>query len=61
MWHCIDKSSHQPVWSHHLLVDFEAELPNWGVSQSPLFYNDLVIMAPQGAKAGVVAYQKKYR
>ncbi len=56
--HCIDKNTHQPVWSHNILSEFAGELPNWGISQSPIIYNDLVIVAPQGETAGIVAYNK---
>jgi len=56
--YCFDKSSGKPVWNHNLLEDFDRELTTWGVSQAPLLYDDLVIVAPQGSKAGVVAYEK---
>jgi len=56
--YCIDKESGQPLWSHKLLEEFDAELPNWGVSQSPVIYQDLVIVAPSGAEAGLVAFNK---
>jgi outer membrane protein assembly factor BamB len=56
--YCIDKTTHEPIWSHNFLKDFNRELTTWGVSQSPLIYEDLVIVAPQGDKAGVVAYNK---
>ncbi len=55
---CIDKKTHQPIWSHNILSEYDGELPNWGISQSPVIYNDLVIVAPQGEKAGIVAYNK---
>ncbi len=55
---CIDKKTRQAVWSHNLLKEFAGELPNWGVSQSPIIYNNLVIVAPQGEKAGVAAFNK---
>lgn len=54
-FHCVDRATHQAVWGRHLLNDFGGALPTWGVSQSPLIYNDLVIVAPQGKTAGVVA------
>jgi len=57
-FYCFDKESQQPLWNHNLLEEFDRELSTWGVSTSPLIYRDLVIVAPQGKKAGVVAYHK---
>lgn len=56
-FHCVDRTTHAAVWSKHLLQDFGGSLPNWAVSQSPLLYKDLVIVAPQGNAAGVVAFK----
>jgi outer membrane protein assembly factor BamB len=56
--YCFDKKTQQPVWSHNILEKFDGKLPNWGISQSPLIYIDLVIVAPQSPKAGVVAFDK---
>jgi len=58
-FYCFDRKTHQPIWNHSLLEEFEAELPYWGVSQSPLLYNELIIVAPQGEKAGVTAFNKE--
>jgi len=57
-FYCIDKESGQPLWNHNLVKEFDAKLPNWGVSQSPLIFEDLVIVAPSGAGGGVVAFDK---
>jgi len=57
-FYCVSKETHEKVWFHDLKAEFEAEMPNWGFSQSPLIYNDLVIVAPQGKKAGVAAFNK---
>ncbi|MDB4583374.1 PQQ-binding-like beta-propeller repeat protein [Draconibacterium sp.] len=57
-FYCLDKKTQKPVWSHDLMKEFDAKRPNWGFSQSPIIYNDLVIVAPQGAKAGVAAFNK---
>ena len=54
--HCVDKRNHQSVWSYDLLAKYGGESPKWGFSQSPIVYKDLVIVAPQGEKAGVVAF-----
>ena len=56
--HCIDRASHKPVWSKHLLKDFEGKMPRWGVPQSPALYGNAVIIAPLSKKAGVVAQAK---
>ena len=56
--YCFDKKTHEPVWMHNILDMFEGELPHWGVSQSPLIYKDLVIVAPQGNEAGLAAFNK---
>mgnify|MGYP000203284511 CR=1 FL=1 len=58
-FHCISRKTHVPVWRYQLLEKFAAEEPQWGVSQSPLIYRDMVIVAPQGNKGGVVAFDKK--
>ncbi|MDF1574093.1 MAG: PQQ-binding-like beta-propeller repeat protein [Bacteroidales bacterium] len=58
-FYCFDKKSGQPLWSHNLLQEFDGKLPNWGFSQSPLLYKDLVIVAPGGDRAGVVAFDKR--
>lgn len=46
------------VWSAHLLDDWGAKKPNWGVATSPLLLDDKVIVSPWGGKAALVAYSK---
>lgn len=57
-FHCIDKQTQKPLWFHDIKELFDAETPHWGFSQSPVVHNDLVIVAPQGEKAGVAAFNK---
>jgi len=57
--YCIDINTHKPIWSKNLWTDFGgAEIPKWAISQCPLVYGDLLIVASQAPKAGVVAYDK---
>jgi len=35
-----------------------AQLPEWGMTQSPVLYNDVVIVGPQTQKVGLAAYAK---
>ncbi len=46
-------------WSHDLLSEFGARVPQWGVACSPLVYGNLVIVQPGGRGAAVVAFDKK--
>uniref|UniRef100_UPI0032162704 outer membrane protein assembly factor BamB family protein n=1 Tax=uncultured Draconibacterium sp. TaxID=1573823 RepID=UPI0032162704 len=55
---CISKKTHQPVWSCNLLKEYGGELQKWGFSLSPIVHGNLVIVAPQGEKAGLVAFNK---
>ena len=71
-FYCIDISTHKPVWNKNVWTDFGGELgggyprgagpasrfPIWAVTQCPLVYGDLVIVASQAPEAGVVAYDK---
>jgi PQQ-like domain len=57
--YCFDKNTHKPVWSKNIWKDFDSrKVPTWGISQNPLIYHDLLILASQTHKAGVVAYDK---
>jgi outer membrane protein assembly factor BamB len=57
--HCIDKNTHRAAWKKNIWTDFGGtELPRWAIAQSPLIYKDLLILASQTRKAGVVAYDK---
>ena len=57
--YCIDINTHKPVWNKNVWTDFGGNrLPIWAITQCPLIYNDLLILASQAPEAGVVAYNK---
>jgi len=57
--YCIDINSHKPVWNKNIWKDFGgAEIPTWAITQCPLVYGNLLIVASQAPQAGVVAYEK---
>jgi putative pyrroloquinoline-quinone binding quinoprotein len=70
--YCIDINTHKPVWNKNVWTDFGGKpgggsgrrsrgpgaFPIWGITQCPLIYGDLVIVASQAPQAGVVAYEK---
>ncbi len=57
--YCIDINTHKPVWNKNVWTDFGGgQIPTWAITQCPLVYGDLVIVASQAPQAGVVAYEK---
>jgi len=73
--YCIDTTTHKPVWNKNVWTDFGGKpvsgssggfgsrepgsFPIWAITQCPLVYGDLVIVASQAPEAGVVAYDKR--
>jgi len=57
--YCLDINSHTPVWNKNIWKDFGGEdIPRWAITQNPLIYGDLLILAAQTPEVGVVAYDK---
>jgi len=57
--YCISTTTHKPVWNKNIWKDFGgSELPRWAITQNPLIYRNLLIVASQTSQAGVVAYDK---
>ena len=57
--YCIDINTHKPVWNKNVWKDFGGgQIPRWAITQCPLIYGDLLILASQAPQAGVVAYEK---
>ncbi len=57
--YCIDINTHKPVWNKNVWTDFGGgRIPIWAITQCPLVYGDLLILASQAPDAGVVAYDK---
>jgi len=72
--YCLNTGTHNPVWHKNVWTDFgggtgvpagfmnagprESSLPVWGITQNPLIYRTLVVVASQTSQAGVVAYDR---
>ncbi len=57
--YCIDINTHKSVWNKNIWTDFGGQrIPTWAITQSPLIYGDLLIIASQAPDAGVIAYDK---
>ncbi len=57
--HCLSLETHRPLWSLNYWTQFGGgRLPMWALSQNPLVYGDMVIVAPQTRQAAVAAFDK---
>ena len=57
--YCINTTTHKPLWQKNVWKDFGGGgLPRWAITQNPLVYGNLLIVASQAPQAGVVAYDK---
>lgn len=57
--YCIDINTHEALWNVNIWKDYGGgEIPRWAITQCPLVYGDLLIVASQAPQAGVVAFDK---
>jgi len=57
--YAININTHNPAWHKNIWKDFGGgDIPRWAITQCPLIYEDLLIVASQAPEAGVVAYNK---
>ena len=57
--YCVDINTHKPVWNMNVWTDYGGDqIPRWAITQCPLIYGNLLIVASQAPEAGVVAYDK---
>lgn len=47
-FHCFDAASGEILWQRDLAADYDAAMPIWGITASPLVYGDLVIQVAAG-------------
>jgi outer membrane protein assembly factor BamB len=57
--YCIDINTHKAVWNKNIWTDFGGgRIPQWAITQCPLIYGNLLIVASQSSQTGVVAFDK---
>lgn len=54
---CVKAASGERVWAKSML-DLGGGIPNWGYSESPTVYKDLVICTPGGEQGALAAFNK---
>ena len=56
---CLTRDTGNIVWSVDPVTQFSAEYHSWGVAESPLVVDNMVVCSPGGKEASVVAYDKE--
>ena len=56
---CLSADKGEIVWKVNVDIDFEGEWSRFGVSESPLIIDDMVICSPGGKKTSIVAFDCK--
>lgn len=56
---CIDLELKMVRWKHHLLTDYEMELAQFGIAQSPFVAGNMVFVSVNSKDVGVAAYDRK--
>lgn len=57
--YCLSAKTGKPKWSKNILADNAAENPRWGMAESPLIVDQMVIVTPGGAQGrSMVAYDR---
>ena len=57
--HCVWLGTGEVVWRRHLIKDFGAELPTWGMCSTPLIVGEKLIVNPGAKDAAVVALDRR--
>jgi outer membrane protein assembly factor BamB len=55
---CLEAATGKRIWGMNVVEKFGGQVPQWGISESPLVDGNRVIVTPGGRGAGVVALNK---
>jgi outer membrane protein assembly factor BamB len=57
--YCLSTATQKPVWNKNVWKENGGDqLPRWALTQNPLIYRNLVVVAVQTSQTGVAAYDK---
>jgi outer membrane protein assembly factor BamB len=54
----LDPATGKQIWGYNIVERYRGEVPNWGISESPLIDKEKLIVTPGGRNAAVVALNK---
>ncbi len=55
---CFNKETGEEIWAVEVDKDYETEYHRWGNSETPLVFDNLVLLSPGGEKTSIVAFDK---
>ncbi len=55
---CFNKETGDEIWAVEVDKEYETEYHRWGNSETPLVFDNLVLLSPGGEKTSVVAFDK---
>jgi outer membrane protein assembly factor BamB len=55
---CLETATGKKIWGLNVVDRFKGEVPNWGISESPLVDGNKLVVTPGGADGGIVALDK---
>ncbi len=55
---CFNKETGEEIWAVEVDKEYETEYHRWGNSETPLVFDNLVLLSPGGEKTSVVAFDK---
>ncbi len=58
-FHCLNAATGEVIWQRDLNRDYEIQMPIWGISASPLLWQDSVILQIGGKEACVISLNQE--
>ncbi|MBD3183024.1 PQQ-binding-like beta-propeller repeat protein [Candidatus Poribacteria bacterium] len=55
---CLDAKTGEEIWSFNIIEKFNGRLPEWGLSESLMVYDDKVVCCPGGEEISIVALNR---
>jgi outer membrane protein assembly factor BamB len=58
-FHCFEASKGKVLWQHDLNVEYDIQMPIWGIAGSPLIVDDIVVVQLGGKEATIAGFDTK--
>ena len=55
-FHCFEASTGKVLWQHDLNIEYDIQMPIWGIAGSPLIVDDIVVVQLGGKEATIAGF-----